>query len=52
MEGIGKSGNVITGGLTVQLAAFTRLCVEYLQGLGYTVQAPRSTAEKDEEEEK
>ena len=52
VEGIGKRGNVINGGLTVQLAAFTRLCVEFLQGLGYTVQAPHSAAEKDEEEEK
>ena len=52
VDGIGKRGNVINGGLTVQLAAFTRLCVEFLRGLGYTVQAPRSAAEKDEEEEK
>ncbi len=52
VDGIGKSGNAINGGLTVQLAAFTRLCVEFLQGLGYAVQAPRSTAEKDEEEER
>ena len=40
IDGVGKSGRIVNGGLLVSAEAFARIAAEFLAAQGWTVQPP------------